>query len=93
MAEWVGPWLLLLLPLAAVAWRTVPVLLARYDAAALRVSPPLATERLVSSNADADVHARVWPVLLRWCFDGASPGNRPWWRPWAPPLSAVTADS
>ncbi len=80
-------WGLFLLPLAAVAWRTVPVLLARYDAAALRISPPLA-----SSNVDADVcadaPARSWAVLLHWCFDGASPGNRPLWRPWAPPHMA-----
>ena len=84
MAESGWWWLLILLPLAGLAWRSVPLLLARYDSAALRVCPPVTD----GVSADADALARAWPVLLHWCFDGASPGNRPLWRPWAPPLMA-----
>lgn len=76
-------WLLLLPPLAALAWRTVPVLLARYDGAALRVSPPVSAS--ASAAVGVDALAPAWPVLLGWCFSGAVPGSRPFWRPWAPP--------
>lgn len=77
-------WLWPLLPLAALAGCAVPVLLARYDTAALRVQPPVAPGPL----PEAAARGRVWPALWDWCFEGTAPGSRPFWRPWAPPRMA-----
>lgn len=74
-------WALLLVPAAVVARRTGPVLVARYDNAALHVAPPVALPVRAST---ARPHT-AWPALLSWCFTGAGDGRSPLWRPWVLP--------
>jgi hypothetical protein len=81
VAEPVGAWGLGLLFLAVLAWPAVPVLRARYDTAALRVRSPLGPGPVPATVAQT----RAWPLVLDWCFEGALPGNRPFWRPWSLP--------
>ena len=81
MAE-AWPWLLggCGVLLALLVRTLLPVLLARYDTAALRVAAAVSP----GAPADAAARALAWPALQDWCFQGAEPGNRPFWRPGAP---------
>lgn len=77
-------WALLLVPAVVVARRVGPVLVARYDNAALRVAPPQGTD---PREADplCGHHPATWPALQAWCFAGAGDGRSPFWRLWAEP--------
>jgi hypothetical protein len=79
-----GLLLFALVPAVVVARRVGPVLVARYDGAALRVAPPegaaqpAARTPLATRPADGS-------ALQAWCFAGAGDGRSPFWRPWTVP--------
>lgn len=77
MLDTAWPWLLGL-PLAGLAAYAAPVLLARYDQAALRVQPPAPS----APWPVGALPARGMQALLDWCFQGTAPGRRPLWWPW-----------
>lgn len=67
-----------------VARRVLPVLVSRYDSAAMRVEPPAGTAAEARSepvgHEPAEAHA-----LGAWCSAGAGPGGGSFWRPGLPP--------
>jgi hypothetical protein len=74
----------LLFPVCLLPARHVgPTLVARYDAAALRVEPavPLAAQ---AGPESAGQH-QAWAGIETWCLHGAGPGCGAWWRPGALP--------
>lgn len=65
---------------ALLAWRVVPAFVARFDGRVMRVEPlrrPMPLRILLNGAQQRD-----WDELHAWCFDGAGPGGRPFWRPW-----------
>lgn len=73
-----------LVPAVVVARRVGPVLVARYDGAALSVGPPAGAARSAARTPPATDPA-VWSALQAWCFAGAGDGRSPFWRPWTVP--------
>lgn len=68
---------------AVVAWRVLPVLMARFDGAVLRVAPPTPVTSVATAQDQAGTEA--WARLHAWCFEGAGDGRSPLWQPWAVP--------
>ncbi len=54
---------------------------ARFDGRVMRVEPLRRPRPFKALLGDAQ--RRDWERLRAWCFDGAGPGGRPFWRPWA----------
>lgn len=81
-------WLLLTLASVWLIWRVarrvLPVLVSRYDSAAMRVEPAagpaVAAQSAPSGHEPADSLA-----LAAWCSAGAGPGGGSFWRPGLPP--------